>query len=160
MSVRWIWTADAGQSAWEAVSDRVMGGVSEGTLALTDLDGRLALRLTGRVSLENDGGFLQMARDMDPAPRAAGIALTLRGCGQGYNLHLRTRDLDRPWQSFRAPLPTDGTWQEHRIRWADLAPHRTEARFDPATLCRLGLVAIGQEMEADLALHRLGLIDA
>ena len=52
---------------WTMVSDRVMGGVSEGRLTYETVEGRPALRLTGDVRLENNGGFLQMARDMDPA---------------------------------------------------------------------------------------------
>ena len=51
---------------WEAVSDRVMGGVSVPALARGTVAGRPAQRLTGRVRLDNDGGFLQMALDLAP----------------------------------------------------------------------------------------------
>ena len=50
----------------ELLSDRVMGGVSSGTLRREVVRGRAALRLEGDVSLENNGGFIQMALDLDP----------------------------------------------------------------------------------------------
>ena len=151
---------------WRLVSDRVMGGVSDGSLTREDVAGRPALRLQGQVSLENDGGFLQMARDLAPdggpvdASGFDGIALTVLGNGQDYNLHLRTDALSRPWQSFRAVFAAPPRWVTHRLPWSAFAPHRTEAPFDPARLRRVGLVAIGRAFEADLALAELRVFGA
>ena len=47
-------------NSWTYVSDAVMGGVSEGSILRSSFHGRLATRLIGRVSLENNGGFIQM----------------------------------------------------------------------------------------------------
>src|SRR5512143_1823375 len=49
---------------WRGFSDRVMGGISQEMIALTEIDGRRCLRLTGDVRLENNGGFIQMALDL------------------------------------------------------------------------------------------------
>ena len=49
---------------WQLVTDRVMGGVSDGTLVRETVSGRPALRMRGDVSLENNGGFVQMALDL------------------------------------------------------------------------------------------------
>lgn len=51
---------------WELISDRVMGGVSEGTMVRDVVLGRRAIRLRGDVRLDNNGGFLQMALDLSP----------------------------------------------------------------------------------------------
>ena len=142
---------------WTMVSDRVMGGVSEGHLTHETVEGRPALRLTGEVRLDNNGGFLQMARDMDPAGGWNGLRLVLRGNGEAYNLHLRTDALDRPWQSFRATVHPGVAWQTFDIGFADLTPHRTRAVFDPTELTRLGIVAIGHAFAADVALASLAL---
>ena len=56
---------------WQLVTDRVMGGVSDGTLVRETVSGRPALRMRGDVSLENNGGFVQMALDL--APDGAGV---------------------------------------------------------------------------------------
>ena len=39
---------------WRGFSDQVMGGISQETIALTTIDGRRCLRLTGDVRLENN----------------------------------------------------------------------------------------------------------
>lgn len=159
MEIDWIWgAADHGRDGWELVSDQVMGGVSTGTLTLEDVAGRRALHMVGEVSLENDGGFLQIARDMAPAGGWTGVAVTVLGPPASYNLHLRTTALERPWQSFRASFDTTGAWQTVNVPFHALTPHRTRRAFEPERLCRLGLVAIGRAFCADLSVARLGLM--
>ncbi len=85
---------------WQLVSDQVMGGVSAGQLSTVNTPDSPVYRLTGKVSLDNNGGFIQMAADINPPPTdATGLMLDISGNGEEYNLHLRTSDLDRPWQS-------------------------------------------------------------
>ncbi|WP_372424565.1 CIA30 family protein [Salinarimonas chemoclinalis] len=148
---------------WRLISDRVMGGVSDGRAIVETVAGRRALRLTGRVSLENDGGFVQMARDLAPdgAPvdlgGFAGLELEVIGNGEGYGLHLRTRDVTRPWQSYRAGFVAGPEWTRLRLPFAGFRPHRIETPLDLTGARRIGLVAIGRAFEADLALARLSL---
>ncbi len=148
---------------WEYVADTVMGGVSRGEIARGEVQGREATRLTGHVSLENSGGFIQMECDLMPDGSAfdstswAGIELELRGNGKTYELRLRTDQLSRPWQSFRAEFLAPGHWATLRIPFAELQPHRTDLRFDPAHLKRIGVVAIGREFEADIAVSAVRL---
>lgn len=150
-------------TAWELVSDRVMGGVSDGTLARTTLAGRAALHLTGTVSLDNNGGFLQMALDLRPdgAPLDArafsGLELDVLGNDQSYNLHLRTADVTRPWQSYRHAFTAPQHWATLRLPFSGVTAHRVDAPFDPATLRRIGIVAIGRAFRADIAIGRIAL---
>lgn len=153
--------ADGGP-LWALVTDGVMGGVSAGRLMRETVAGRPALRLTGRVSLENNGGFVQMARDLAPggvldASGWTGLTLDVLGNGESYGVHLRTDTLSRPWQSFRAGFAAGPDWARLTIPFAAFAPHRTEAALDVARLRRIGIVAIGRAFEADVALGRLGL---
>jgi hypothetical protein len=143
---------------WELLSDRVMGGVSAGRLSRETVSGRQAIRMQGDVSLANNGGFIQMALDLDPAGGAvdcrafAGIEIAVAGNGETYGLHLRTSDLTRPWQSYRQSFEAGQDWQTIRLAFSGFAPHRTELPMDPARMRRLGLVAIGRAFTADLAL--------
>lgn len=139
------------------VTDGVMGGQSMGRLSREVLDGRRALRLQGRVSLENNGGFLQMAVDLAAsgsldARAFSGIALTVQGNGEVYGLHLRTSDLTAPWQSYRQSFTATREWQTLTLPFAGFAPHRTTTPLNLAHLRRLGLIAIGRAFEVDLAL--------
>jgi len=145
-------------SRWELLSDRVMGGVSSGRLTRQSVSGRMAIRMQGEVSLENNGGFIQMALDLDPsgAPvdcsNFAGLEIEVSGNGETYGLHLRTADLSRPWQSYRQSFQAEPGWRTITLPFAGFLPHRTDAPFDPRRIRRLGLVAIGRAFDADLAL--------
>lgn len=145
---------------WEYVADTVMGGVSQGQVRRETVAGRPAIRLTGTVSLDNNGGFVQIAFDLDDgrgfdASAFSGIAFEALGNGETYELRVRTTALTRPWQSFRASFVAPDAWVELRVPFDALTPHRTDARFDPATLRRVGILAIGQEMQADIAVTGL-----
>lgn len=146
---------------WRLVSDAVMGGRSRGELRADSIDGRACLRLRGRVSLENNGGFLQAALDLSPAGELdaspyAGVALDIRGNGQSYNAHLRTGALSQPWQSYRASFDAPARWQNVMLPFDAFAAHRTDAAFDARRLVRIGIVAIGRDFDADLCFARLG----
>ncbi len=148
-------------SSWRPVSDRVMGGVSRATLRFEEHAGRRCLHLSGDVRLENDGGFIQMGLDLDPegnpidARRFAGLRLVVQGNGERYSLHLRTTDVVRPWQSYRAQFEAPPEWREVRVPFTAFVPHRIEAPLDPSRLRRVGVVAIGRAFFADLRLAEM-----
>jgi Complex I intermediate-associated protein 30 (CIA30) len=58
---------------WAGVTDRVMGGESSGTLARELYHGRTANVLRAHVSLENGGGFVQMATDLALDPSVSSL---------------------------------------------------------------------------------------
>jgi hypothetical protein len=153
-------------TTWELIRDGVMGGVSTGTLTAETVAGRPALRLAGEVRLENNGGFVQMALDLAPGGRAldargfAAIELDVFGNDERYNLHLRTADVVRPWQSYRASFTAPPRWTTVQLAFADFTPHRVDAALDLATLRRIGIVAIGRAFTADLAVGGVRLVEA
>jgi hypothetical protein len=147
---------------WGYVADTVMGGVSRGQVVRQEVDGRMAARLTGTVSTENNGGFIQVATDLGrggtlDASGWDGLALDVVGNGEEYDLRLRTADLSRPWQSYRAAFRAPGTWGTLRVAFADLRPHRTDRPLDAARITRLGVLAVGREFAADVAVRDLRL---
>lgn len=145
---------------WQLIADTVMGGVSRGTLTAETVDGRHCLHLTGHVSLENNGGFVQAALDLSPegfldARAWTGIELDVRGDGQTYNLHLRTADTRIVWQSYRASFRAGSRWERVRLPFGVFEPYRIDRPLNLSCLRRLGLVAIGREMTADLCVARI-----
>lgn len=143
---------------WQVVTDQVMGGVSRGTLSRETVAGRPAMRMRGEVSLENNGGFVQMALDLATDSAAIdvsewlGIELDVFGTGEEYSAHLRTLDLTRPWQSYRQGFFAPPSWQTIQLPFSGFSPHRTDISFDLRRLRRLGLVAIGRAFSADLSI--------
>jgi hypothetical protein len=148
----------ASGAEWEFIADRVMGGVSEGSMGREIVSGRPALRMQGDVSLENNGGFLQLALDLAPdgstvdASGWTGIEIDALGNGERYNLHLRTADVTRPWQSYRQSFMASPDWRTHRLSFAAFEPHRIDAPLDVGALRRIGVVAIGRVFFADVAI--------
>jgi hypothetical protein len=146
--------------SWRVISDTVMGGVSSGSLVPTVVEGRDCLRMTGEVSLENNGGFVQASLDLSAAGlldagEYAGIEIEVFGNGETYNLHLRTEDTRIVWQSYRASFQAQPNWQTLRLPFASFQPHRIDKPLDTRKLRRLGVVAIGREMKADISIARL-----
>lgn len=149
---------------WRAVSDRVMGGVSQPHLQYTCLDGRHCLRLRGEVRLDNNGGFLQAVLDLAAGGGAfdasayGAIALLVQGNGERYGVHLRSTELDRPWQSYRAGFVAAAGWQRVVLPFTAFAAHRTALPLDRARLRRIGIAAIGRAFTADVAVAELALL--
>jgi hypothetical protein len=145
-------------SDWEMIADRVMGGVSNGTMRREVVRDREAIRLQGDVSLENNGGFLQIALDLAPdgsavdASNWAGIEIDVIGNDETYNLHLRTADVARPWQSYRQSFFARPEWRTVRLPLAEFEAHRIDAPLDLSTIRRIGIVAIGRAFHADIAI--------
>ena len=54
----------APNARWRGFSDRVMGGVSDATFGRATVAGKSCVRLTGRVTRDSGGGFIQMALDL------------------------------------------------------------------------------------------------
>lgn len=50
---------------WEFVSDKVMGGLSSGKIELVSESDKSFVRLSGNVSTENNGGFIQFRSNFD-----------------------------------------------------------------------------------------------
>ncbi len=147
-------------TTWRVMTDTVMGGVSSGRLVPTEVAGRPCLRLRGEVSLENNGGFVQASLDLSPAGTLDardfhGIELDVYGNGERYNLHLRTLDTRIVWQSYRAGFMADPRWQTVRLPFSEFSPYRIDQPLDLQSLRRLGVVAIGRTMQADLCIARI-----
>lgn len=145
---------------WSFITDQVMGGVSTGKATLERADGEAVLHLTGRVSTENNGGFIQ-ARLMlkRPLPETArGLELEVRGNGQTYHVHLRGRGPSLPWQFHQAPFEAAADWRVVRIPFDAFRPRGMilGRPIAPERIRSIAVVAYGRDHEADLAVRRVG----
>jgi hypothetical protein len=143
---------------WSYLADTVMGGVSEGQARL---EGG-ALRLTGRVSTANRGGFIQARTEMPgglPAGAAA-LRLRVRGNGERYFVHLRTVRTRLPWQYYQQGFETGPDWAEVVLPLSGFAPsgRMMAGAVRPEEVRSVGLVAYGRDHVADVALAALGTV--
>jgi monofunctional biosynthetic peptidoglycan transglycosylase len=106
---------------WQAVSDGVMGGVSDGRFKITAEN---TMEFFGTLSLENYGGFTSVRTKPADLDIKAGdtIVVRVKGDGREYVLNLYTKSRRMAF-SYRAPLPTEeDTWTEVSVPLADFVP--------------------------------------
>jgi hypothetical protein len=146
---------------WRGFTDQVMGGVSTASSKLETIDGRKALRLTGTVSLENNGGFVQVALPLTgsgaPLDVSAykGIRLTVRGNGEKYHIHLRTTTTTLPWQYYHAEFVAGPKWTTAELPFDRFTPASIRAKLDPSVLTRIAVVASEKAFQADVTVSKL-----
>lgn len=145
--------SDGAESRWRYASDRVMGGVSDGSASLGAEDGTSFAQLRGTVSTANNGGFIQIRQDLQtrlPA-QATGIAVRVRGNGATYYIHMRPEASRRPWQYYQAAFETTAEWREVTLPWGAFKPNGgLGPDFAPTDIRSLGIVAYGADYEAIL----------
>lgn len=147
--------------SWKVATDTVMGELSSAKLAPSIIDDKPCLCLSGSVSLENNGGFVQASLDLIhdgtycDASRYAGVELEVRGDGKPCNVHLRTSSTEKVWQSYRTGFVATEKWQVIRLPFDDFVPYRIDIPLDTATLRKLGIVSIGREGLVTICIGRL-----
>ena len=108
-------------SSWEAIDDRIMGGLSQ---SQSQYVSNVGLRFVGVVSLENNGGFASIrskscSYDLSTA---TGITLRVKGDGQKYKLSLRT-DSYYDGISYQSEFDTiKDDWQEIQLPFKSFKP--------------------------------------
>ena len=146
---------------WRAFTDQVMGGISTAAAKIETIDGRPALRLSGDVSLKNNGGFVQVALPLTgsgaPLDVSAyrGIRLRVRGNGETYHLHLRTTTTILPWQYYHAAFPAGSKWATVELTFDGFEPAALKTKLDPSRLTRIAVVASEKEFRADIAVSKI-----
>lgn len=148
------------QTRWRFFTDNVMGGVSTGQVTFHTEAGQTFARLTGSVSTENSGGFIQIRRDLtEGAPQeAAGVRLIVRGNGQRYFIHLRTSGTVLPWQYYQSGFDVTADWREIRLPLDSFKPSGSLLRPVPraGSLKSIAVVAFGRDHEAQIDVKEIG----
>ncbi len=146
---------------WRCFTDRVMGGVSNASHTVESKDGVSFLRLEGAVSLENNGGFAQVALDLDRRGQAisaaeyTGVRLTVRGNGESYYVHFKNGQTPQHWNYFEASFDTTDEWREVEIPFADFKPERGQREMDVTTLKRVAVVAAHSAHAVDVCVSKI-----
>ncbi len=146
-------------ASWRGFSDRVMGGVSNADFNRDELKGRRCVRMTGDVTRDSGGGFIQMALYLDQADASAyrGVELLVYGNDEDYNAHIRTPDCGWHDESYRATFHAEARWQTVRISWDAFKPNGVAVPLDNSRLERFGLLGWMREFTADLAVGEIAL---
>ena len=143
---------------WSAISDQVMGGISEVNFYEIEEDGKKFYRLEGNVSTENNGGFIQSrvglylnSNDFE------GIRLKIRGNNNEYFVHLRAPRM-MPWNYYYAEFYATNEWQIIELPLSSFKYSRNQKQgIDFITIRSIGLVAYGKDFTAQLDIGNIEL---
>lgn len=147
------------EKRWDFIADTVMGGVSTGQVRFIKENGSEHARMTGQVSTENRGGFIQFRRMLSnkSSDGAKGVRLIVRGNDQRYFVHLRTSGTVLPWQYYQGGFDTTKSWAEIRIPLSEFKASgrmmRTQVRAN--SLKSIGIVAYGRDHQADISVREI-----
>jgi len=148
------------ETRWRFISDTVMGGVSSGQVAFVSEGGRIHAHMTGRVSTENNGGFIQIRMELSaPPPKGSvGLRLVVRGNDQRYFVHLRTSGTLLPWQYYQAGFEVTQEWAEVRLPLTVFKASGQLLRAVPKaqSIKSVGVVAFGRDHEARIDVREVG----
>jgi len=133
-----------------------------GKIETLEVEGRTCLRVTGAVKA-SPAGAVQARRSLMVRRRPldghqyAGVRLVVKGNGETYAVHLRTRDTRYPQQSYQAQFATTDQWQEIKLPFRSFLPTAVRQQLNPAELMAVAVVAGGRDFNADLYIDQIGL---
>ena len=103
------------RAPWSAISDQVMGGISEVYFYELEENGKNFYRLEGNVSTKNNGGFIQSRVNLNiKTDDFEGVRIKVRGNNNEYYIHLRAPRM-MPWNYYYAEFYASDEWQVHEI---------------------------------------------
>ena len=114
---------------WAFFTDGVMGGLSQGKAIISNVDGIDCYHMTGNVTTENNGGFIQFRTKIKNHPRNKsfkGVRLRIRGNNHEYAVHLRTKYLLLPWQYYNATFQATDQWMTIAVSYTHLTLPTTD----------------------------------
>ena len=144
---------------WSFFSDGVMGGVSSGKAFFGKSGSDNFVRLEGRVSTANNGGFIQirhsLAKYLDN--NIKGISLKVRGNGEKYYIFIRTTSTLLPWQFYNASFKTSKNWKVIKINLDSFQPSSSFLRkkIKSSSIKSIGIVAYGRDHKAKVDISEI-----
>ena len=145
---------------WSYDSDQVMGGISQGQMAFKTEEGETFAHMTGQVSTENNGGFIQFRTSIAKGTTATvtGVVLKVRGNSQQYYIHLRSSGTLLPWQYYQGSFEVTEQWQTIKLPLSAFVPSGKwiRSQIKPSSIRSIGVVAFGRDHSADIQISEIG----
>ena len=139
---------------WSFLTDQVMGGVSSGNVEFISIENNIVAHVTGKVSTENRGGFIQIRRNLNKInlENSKFIDITAKGNNQKYFIHLRTTGTILPWQYYQIDFNVKNEFQVFRlpIETFKRSSSFLNNKINSKKITSIGIVAFGRNHFADI----------
>ena len=147
---------------WNYVTDTVMGGISTGSVEFKTIEGKAVAVLTGNVTTENNGGFIQIRRDLRRVnlDNANSIKLIAKGNNQKYFVFLRTTGTKLPWQYYQSQFTVNENFNEFILPIDEFKKSGMlmSSKINPKKITSIGIVAFGRDHYANISIKELEFI--
>ena len=144
---------------WSFFTDGVMGGVSSGKASFRKSGTDNFVRIEGKVSTANNGGFIQIRHTLENYLNndIKGISLKVRGNGEKYYVFVRTTSTLLPWQFYNASFKTSKNWSVIKINFDTFQPSSSFLRktIKSSSIKSIGIVAYGRDHEAKVDISEI-----
>jgi len=143
-------------------TDGVMGGLSQGKVKKDNIDGIQCYKMSGDVTTENNGGFIQIRLDLNPKieiNKYEGLYIKIYGNNQKYFLHIRTGLTLAPWQYYSHSFIANNKWTTIKTNLKDFKRSNfyQPKKLNNQKIKTIGLVAGFDNYKADICLAEIGL---
>ena len=147
------------ENRWQFFTDQVMGGRSIGKLDFLSEENISFARMTGDVTTENNGGFIQFRAQLGYKLMDSfeGIRLQVRGNNQDYFIHIRTKGSVLPWQYYGKKFFASSKWSEVELKFSEFQKSSSFMRknFKPSSIRTIAIVAYGRDHKAEIEVSEL-----
>ena len=157
---------------WKYQSDQVMGGVSEGNASLMQDGDMFFFRLTGDVSTENNGGFVQYRSKVSlfnkpemfhlihkayrDGVELEGVRLNVKGNGETYHVMIRTYFTWSPSDYYYHTFDTSPNWQHVDLPFDQFKSSKYRQRdLEVDQIRDFAVVAYGRDFKSDVSVSEI-----
>lgn len=150
------------EQRWMFFADTVMGGRSSGDVVFNKSSNNNYAHLSGIVTTENNGGFIQMRTLMAPkidTDKYQGIYLKVYGNNKYYSIHLRTRYTIAPWQYYSFEFFASKEWVEIKAPFKEFSKSNfyQPKKLENQEVNSIGLIAGFENFMANICMAEIGL---
>ena len=151
------------ENEWTYIADNVMGGISDGGVEFNLVDSTVYALLSGNVSTENNGGFIQIRRELKniDLSKAKSIRVYARGNNEKYYIFLRTTGTILPWQYYSHEFTVNEEYNEFIMPIKDFKKSGTllAKQVNPKKITSVAIVAYGRDHVAEIYVKELEFIE-
>ena len=144
---------------WTLITDEVMGGISTGKYNYIKIDNNDVIKITGNVSTKNNGGFIQIRRNLNSInlTNAKNIEILAKGNNEKYFIHLRTSFTILPWQYYQYSFTVIEEFKNFVLPIKNFKKSGLllPSEINPKNIKSIGIVAFGKDFKAELAIKEI-----
>ena len=146
---------------WQYISDRTMGGISDGQAFIEQDEDVFFARLTGNVSTENNGGFIQLRSTLSfinldkEDKKIKGVRLNTRGNGETYHIFIRTSETKSYRDYYSATFIAKNKWEIIDLPFSQFKHRYSNRALEGNDIITFGIVAYGREFFSDVSVSKI-----